>query len=512
MNSPASAAATADAPSKTTARPAASSSVWDLLPATAWDADAARHLLRRAAWTARPEEVERAVADGLPATLDRLFPATPVSLPKPELVAGIERDELDFFNRLRDADEIEKRQVRKEVRDRFQQAYQDLVMKWLQFAAEPNNAAMEKWILFLSDVYVVAYQKVRNPSFLYQHQAILRHHSLGPAPALTKAVSRSPAMIDYLDLKENKKNAPNENFARELFELFVLGEGNYTENDIKEAARAFTGYRQAFGRYFFAKVQHDPTPKKIFGKSGPFDGDDVIDLAYRQPAARTFLPKELLRFYLSETPVPAEQVKELGDWWKETHFDLRALVQKVFGSQLFYQASYRNNYIKSPIQFYLGLVQDLNLDISPLPRQVINVLRQMGQMPLNPPNVRGWVGGRTWINSSTLGARRQLVQTLFSPINEDALNADEEIDLVAARAEGRDHFTFSIDRLRDYQTAPPREVAERLVRTFLPVSDESVYTEMLTKFVVGKKATETSLDRTRTALVTLLESPEYQLC
>jgi len=510
MNPSASAAAV-DAP-PVAAAPAVSKSIWEPLPASAWDADAARHLLRRAGWTARPEDVERATADGLSRTLDRLFPATATSFPKPQLVAGIEGDELDFFKRIRAADEMQKRVLRKEMRDRFQQSYQDLVMKWLQFAAEPGNAAMEKWILFLSDVYVVAYEKIRNPSLLFQHQAILRQQGLGPAPVLTKAVSRSPAMVDYLDLKESKKDAPNENFARELFELFVLGEGNYTEADIKEAARAFTGYRQAFGRYFFARAQHDTSSKKVFGKSGPFDGDAVIDLAYQQPAARTFLPKEMIRFYLSETPLPADQVKELGDWWQGAHFNLRALLHRFFGSQLFYSASYRSNYIKSPIQFYLGLVQDLNLDVAPLPRQVINVLRQMGQMPLNPPNVRGWVGGRSWINSSTLGARRQLVQALFSPINEANLNADEEIELVGARAEGRDHFTFSTERLRDYQTATPREAAVRLVRTFLPVPAESVYADTLTKFVAGKKPQETSLDHTRTALVTLLESPEYQLC
>lgn len=489
-----------------------SSSVWAPLAASAWNADAARHLLRRAAWTARPEEVDRAVAEGLPRTLDRLFPANPATFPKPQLVAGIEGDELDYFNRVRASDEIQKRQLRKEMRDRFQQAYQDLVMKWLQFAAEPATAASEKWILCLSDIYVVAYEKVRNPSLLYQYQEILRRGSLGLAPTLTKAISRSPAMIDYLDLKESKKDAPNENFARELFELFVLGEGNYSETDIKEAARAFTGYRQAFGRFIFARGQHDASSKKVFGKSGLFDGDAVIDLAYQQPGARTFLPKELLRFYLSETPLPAEQLKELGDWWQSAHFNLRALLLRVFGSQLFYASSYRGNYIKSPIQFYLGLVQDLSLDVAPLPRQVINVLRQMGQMPLNPPNVRGWVGGRTWINSSTLGARRQLVQTLFSPLNEAALNADEEIEVVAARAEGRDHFTFSSERLRDYQRTPPREAAERLVRTFLPVPAESLYADTLAKFITGKTPSETSLDHTRNALVTLLESPEYQLC
>lgn len=499
------------APAPTALNPGASS-VWQPLPASEWNADAARHLLRRAAWTARPEDVDRAVSDGLIATLDRIFPKAANPFPKPKLVAAIEADEPEMAQKIKLADEVQKRELRKQARDRFQQAYQDMVVKWLQFAADPVNSAVEKWVLCLSDVYVVAYEKVRNTALLWQHHATLRSHAFGVAPVLTKAVSRSPAMVDYLDLKDSRRDAPNENFARELFELFVLGEGNYTEADIKEAARAFTGYRQRLGEFVMVRGQHDAGSKTVFGKSGPFDGDRVIDLAYEQGAARTFLPKELLRFYLSEQPIPPEQLTELGDWWRDAHFDLRALLLRIFSSQLFYQPSYRNNYIKSPVQFYLGGIQDLNLDVAPLARQVIGVLRQMGQMPFNPPNVRGWVGGRTWINSSTLGARRQLVQALFSPINEAALNADEEIELVAARAEGRARFTFAPERLREFTALPPPQAAEKLVQTFLPISAGAVYRDALSKFIKGKSASETSLEKARAALVTLLESPEYQLC
>lgn len=513
MNSPTASAESPAAASAPASNSPAPVDVWQPLPANEWNADAARHLFRRAAWTALPEDVDRAVEEGLPKTLDRLFPAHATPLPKPKLVLGIEDDEAAFAEKIKAADEVQKRELRSQMRNRFQLAYQDLVIKWLQFAATPAYSAQEKWVLCLSDVYVVAYEKVRNTAFLYHHHATLRQNAFGHAPALTKSVSRTAAMVDYLDLKDSKKGAPNENFARELFELFVLGEGNYTENDIKEAARAFTGYRQRFGEFIYVRNQHDETSKTVFGQKGNFDGDGIIDLAYRQPAARTFLPKELWRFYVSEAPLPKDQLAALGDWWRGTNFDLRALLLRVFGSRLFYAPEYRGNFIKSPIQFYLGLVQDLNLDVAPLARQVVGVLRQMGQMPFNPPNVRGWVGGRSWINSSTLGARRQLVQALFSPINEAALNADEEIDLVAARAEGKDHFTFSTDRLRDYSAMTPREAADRLVRTFIPIpSAETAYAESIAKFITAKNASATSTEKTRAALATLLESPEYQLC
>src|SRR5581483_4128909 len=130
-----------------------------------------------------------------------------------------------------------------------------------------------------------------------------------------------------------------------------------------------------------------------------------------------------------------------GGAWRAAGFELRVLARQFFGSRLFYAPEFRGNFLKSPIQFYLGAVQDFGLDVAPLPRLTLNPLRQMGQWLFYPPNVRGWVGGRNWINSATLTARRQLVEQLFSPLNENALNADEQIEILAARSNGADKFT-----------------------------------------------------------------------
>jgi uncharacterized protein (DUF1800 family) len=486
--------------------------VWSPLPENEWNADAARHLLRRTGWSAQPPEVERAVKEGLATTLARLFPPEASLLPKPKLISNLQEDTQDFLLRVNKAPPEEKRQLQQEARARSQQAIQDLSIKWLQFAAEPAHSATEKWVLFLSDVYVVGADKVQRGNLIYDHYDILRRYGLSSGPVLTKAVSRSPAMVRYLDLQQSQRKAPNENFARELFELFVLGEGNYTEKDIKEAARAFTGYREVFGEYKFQKPAFDDTEKTVFGKTGKFTGDEVIDLAYTLPAASTFLPKEMVRFYLTEQPLPKEQLAALGQWWAGQKFDLRALTHRFFGSQLFFQPAYRGSYIKSPIQFYLGLVQDLELDVAPLARQVLGSLRQMGQTLFTPPNVRGWVGGRLWINSATLSARRQLVQTLFTAINEDNLNADDQVELVAARAEGHSQFTVETDQLKQYVDLPPEQVAERFVSTFLPIKVDQGYREALQKFLAGATTPPQRLDRVRNVAITLLQSPEYQLC
>ncbi|MFT3782041.1 MAG: DUF1800 domain-containing protein [Nibricoccus sp.] len=488
------------------------SEAWQPLPPDQWDEAAARHLLFRTTWSAQPAEVTRATKEGLQPTLNRLFPPQAEPFPTPKLVADLQEDTPEFTQKIRAATPEEKRMLQKEARDRSQQAFSDMAVRWLQFAADPQRSAFEKWVLFLSDIYVVSFEKVRNAALIHDHFGKLREYALGPAPHLTKAISRSPAMIQYLDLQESKKDAPNENFARELFELFVLGEGNYTEADIKQAARAFTGYRRQYGTFRFAQNQHDTGKKTVFGHTGNFDGDEVIDLAYKQPAAARFVPNEMVKFYLSETPLPPETVAELGDWWRSQKFNLRALAHRFFGSRAFFDSAGRGNFIKSPVQFYLGLVQDLQLDVAPLPRRVLGSLRQMGQNLFTPPNVRGWVGGRNWINSSTFSARRQLVQTLFYPINEANLNADEQAELARARDGGRTRFTVDPDWLKKIAKDDAPSAAEQVIATFLPTQTDGEVRRKIADFIGTAPSPNQRVEKTRSAIIALLQSPEYQLC
>ena len=494
--------------------PADPSEAWTRLPDAQWDAEAARHLLRRAAWSATPPEVERASAEGLDRTLDRLFPAEAPRQPQPAALATLDEDTPAFVQKLRAARGTEKRELQREAQERAQAALHELTLEWLRFAARPDQSASAKWIFFLSDVYVVAAPKVRNPALIWQHFDTLSRHAFGPAPALSKAVSRSPAMIRYLDLDQNKRGAPNENFARELFELFLLGEGHYSEHDIKESARAFTGYRARFGKFFFAPRQHDAGTKTVFGTTGRLTGDDVIDLAYRQPATATFLPHEMVKFYLSDTPLAPAQLAPLGSWWRDNAFDLRALAHRFFASRMFFAPEFRGTFIKSPVHYYLGLLQEFDLDVPPLPRRVIFPLRVMGQMPFHPPNVRGWVGGRSWINSATLAARRTLVESLFAPIREENLNADEQRALAAARAAGARDFTVAAGRFDelaklDSATAARQLAAKSLARETAPEVEAVLRQFLETDDALPPARRQYRLHR---ATVALLQSPEYQLC
>jgi uncharacterized protein (DUF1800 family) len=483
---------------------------WQPLPAADWDEAAARHLLQRLGFSAPAAELTRALHDGPATTVQRCFAAMP-AFPKPELIEGLEKDRPELARKMTAGDDEEQRRLaQRDARERSREALLDMTIRWLQLASRPENSAAEKWLLFLSDVWVVSIEKVKNAALVFQHQEILRRFALATAPDLARAMSRSPAMIVYLDLQQSKREAPNENFARELFELFTLGEGNYTEDDIKQAARAFTGYRQKAGEFLYARRQHDDGAKTVFGHTGNYSGDDIIGLVFQKKAAGTFLPKELVRFYLSDTPLPAAYTDVLGANWAQSGFELRRLAQLFFGSRAFFAGDFRGNFIKSPVQFYLGLLQDLDLSVPPVPRRVIGALRQMGQLPFDPPNVRGWIGGRAWINSATLATRRQLIDALLHPINEAALNADEVRELTAARQAGITNFTLADAQLKAWRQLPPAESAAQLLARSLPGATDPALRARIEQFIADGQAKPGPT--LRTALAALLESPDYQLC
>ena len=486
---------------------------WNQLPDTEWNAAAARHLLRRAGWTALPADVERATKDGLSLTLDRLFPDSVPVFEQPRQVAHMVTEAEELQQKAQGVDEEEKRLLYREFQQRSRNAIVDMTIHWMRYAARPESAAFAKWVLFLSDIYVVGYEKVQRAPLIYKHFDIISRYAFAPAPLLTKAVSRSSAMVQYLDLNQSQKKAPNENFARELFELFILGEGNYSEKDIKEAARAYTGFKiRKNGEVYFQANQHDTGLKTIFGETGQFNGDDVIRLAYKQRAAGAFVPHEMVKFYLSDTMIDKSYLFSLGDQWKSKGYGLQWLVKTFFGSRLFFDQSFRGEYIKSPIQFYLGLVQDLDLDIIPVPRLVINPLRQMGQVLFDPPNIRGWVGGHNWINSTSLAARRNLSESLFAAFYEAGLNEDEKLDVAAARAQGHGAFTVDATRFAPLLKLTPDEVTHKLVTSLLAQNPTPSLKESISNYLASAEDIPAEhLRRIKRSIVTLISSPGYQL-
>lgn len=280
-----------------------------------------------------------------------------------------------------------------------------------RFLTTPD-VLQEKMTLFWHGHFATSGDKVTEPRLMSQQNEVLRQHALGDFAALVHDISRDPAMLIYLDSVSNRKAHPNENFARELMELFCLGEGNYTEQDIRELSRCFTGWEIRNDQFRFNRYQHDDGVKQFLGQSGTFSGDDGVDIVLAQESAPYFIAHKLVRYFVFDEPQPSTELLEpLARQLRENGFQMGDLVERILGSNLFFSEHSIARKIRSPVEFVIGLLRSLegSTDMYAL----ANGLRELGQTPFFPPNVKGWDGGRTWVNSSTLLARANLVRSLL---------------------------------------------------------------------------------------------------
>ena len=280
-------------------------------------------------------------------------------------------------------------------------------------APTAQDALRERMTLFWHNHFVSSQQKVKSGTLLLRQNEILRRYSLGNFGGLLHAVAKDPAMLVYLDGASNRKTSPNENFAREVMELFTLGEGHYQENDVKEAARAFTGWSFApqTGDFLWRPAIHDDDEKVILGRRGNFDGDAVLDILLAQPATAQFIATKLWREFVS--PVPdAQQVRRIAAALRGAGYEIRPALRAVFMADAFWAPGNRGSLTKAPVDFIIGTARTLAVDV-PDALPLALALRNMGQDLFAPPNVRGWPGGDAWINSSTLLARKQFIERLL---------------------------------------------------------------------------------------------------
>jgi uncharacterized protein (DUF1800 family) len=267
--------------------------------------------------------------------------------------------------------------------------------------------------LFWHNHFVSSQQKVKVALLMYRQNVTLRENALGNFGTLLHAVARDPAMVIYLDNAQNRKGTPNENFAREVMELFTLGEGHYGEQDIKEAARAFTGWSldRDTGRFRFRPFIHDYGQKTVLGRTGNLDGDDVLDVLLSKPETAEFVTRKLWREFVSPDPDERE-VKRIAARFRDSHYDIKVALQAMLTSEAFYAAENRGTLIKSPVDLVVGTMRQFGMRPSEaIPFAV--AAAGMGQNLFGPPNVKGWPGGEAWINASTLLARKAFLDRLF---------------------------------------------------------------------------------------------------
>ena len=283
---------------------------------------------------------------------------------------------------------------------------------WMHEMLVTPSPITERMTLFWHNHFVSSQQKVRFSRLMYQQNATLRAHALGSFADLLRAASKDPAMLIYLDTAQSRKGQPNENFAREVMELFTLGEGHYGEADIKEAARAFTGWSldRDTGRYLFRPAIHDYGMKTVLGKSGRFDGDGVLDVILDRPQTAEFITAKLWREFVSGDPDPRE-VQRIGKAFRNRNYDIKVALRFLLESDAFWDPANRGSLIKSPVELVVGTLRQL--DVAPGgATPFVVVAAGMGQNLFSPPNVKGWPGGEQWINSNSLLARKQFLDRL----------------------------------------------------------------------------------------------------
>jgi len=427
---------------------------------TDWTRNKASHLLFRAGFGGKPGEIDDFAKRGLSASLDALLSGPTRELPVP---AWLEEDKKLDPRQLRMMSKEEKQKLQMIAR----QHMREMVGGWVKFmmdAPTPADMLHERMVFFWHGHFATSVQKVQATPFVYNQLKLFHDKSLGNFGDLLHAIVRDPAMLRYLDNDQNRKGKPNENLARELMELFSLGVGNYTEDDIREGARALTGWGIEPYQFVFRPRAHDDGEKTIFGKKGNFDGDQFTNLILEQPACAEFMARKLWVYFASENP-KKEVIHELASKFRESKYDIKTLLRAVFSHPEFYSPEVIGSQIKSPIQLVVGTARTLGLTASKL-ELYGRMLLMMGQVPYAPPNVKGWPGGRTWIDTSRLVTRYTFAEIIAKGRIPSEIDPRQQGDAELVQNE------MPAEMDRETKTEEPREQRKQLSKgqrkTMLP--------------------------------------------
>jgi uncharacterized protein (DUF1800 family) len=382
------------------------------------------HLLRRAGFGSTAAELDFCTGLGFDGTLDRLlnYEATDMTAFEAELAAR-----------------------------NYDQTRLDGIQRWwlyrMRFSPRPLE---EKLTLFWHGHFASTNNKVERPPYMLIQNGLFRRMAMASFADLVLEVTKDPAMLVFLDGRDNGRRRPNENYARELFELFTLGIGNYTENDIREAARALTGWTVRNDRFFDNATNHDTGVKTILGQTGRWNGTDLCRIAVEHPACAPFITRKLVRFLVTDSPT-ADFVARMADVFRSSGMSIRALVSAILRSPEFKDEANVRALIKSPAEFVVGAMR--HLDIAQLPNDFPNELRREQQELFNPPGVEGWDGGPTWLSSTTFLHRTNFVKRLTSD-NDPAGRRFLDVDALWGTRTDAATVDYLVDRLLDGAMTP----------------------------------------------------------
>jgi len=408
---------------------------------------------------------------------------------------------------------------KKEIRKRSRESIRNLNLYWMNEMVNSDAQLREKMAFFWHGHFAC-----RNLNIFFQQELlhIIRRNALGSFRDLLHEVSKTGAMLNFLNNNQNRKDHPNENFAREVMELFTMGRGNYTEDDVKEAARAFTGWgANAKGEFVFRKFQHDDGSKTVLGKTGDFDGDEVLEILLEQKQTAKFISQKIYRFFVNDM-IDQPKVDWLADRFYKSGYDIGRLMEDIFTSDWFCEEKNIGCKIKSPIELLVGIQRMLPMKLEN-EEALLLLQRLLGQILFYPPNVAGWPGGKTWIDSSTLMMRMRIPQL----INErDEFNMNPKSDDDQMMGLNDDDTKPKSDRYRIGKGARPIIVKidwGNYVGYYNSVPRGDLVNDIAGNLLQTKKAVSAGViieysdsgDKEsfiKTATIQIMSTPEYQLC
>ena len=375
----------------------------------------------------------------------------------------------------------------------------ELNLKFLDKMVYSEDQLREKMAFFWHGHFAT---RVIKSQFNVQLINVIREKALGNFGDLLVAVSQSPAMLQFLNNQQNKKGHPNENFAREVMELFTLGRGNYTEKDIQEGARAFTGWSfQPDGSFFERPKQHDFGSKTFLGKTGNFDGNDALKIILSQKATAKFITAKIYKFYVNEKP-DAQIIADLSQKFFDSNYDIKKLLTSIFTADWFYKEENIGTKIKSPIELMTGIMRILPMQVQN-PENLIVYQKLLGQMLFYPPNVSGWPSGKYWIDSSTLMLRLQLPQIWsgLRPLNLEA-KADDDIDMGMKMKQNK------MGNLKN----PNIVINWNTVETLFKAKNPTDYLLQLKSANLENTISKYAGNSIKSTIINIMSTPEFQLC
>jgi hypothetical protein len=486
------------------------------LSAAQWNEATAAHLLNRAGFGGSPQDVENLRLMGPDRAVQWLvnYERVPDDTPAPDWTQSFSGNEAVQRNAIYRAADVDTRRELQRLQNQDEnRQIADLRYWWIRRMALGPRPFQEKMTLFWHTHFATSFEKVRNPYFFWLQNETQRQNATGTFPALLAAMAEDPAMLDYLDGERSNRNKPNENFAREVMELFTLGEGNYTEHDVQQLAKAFTGWGLAKDQlqYEYHPGNHDPGPKTIFGQTANFTGEEALQLICNQPACAPFIVTKIWRYFVQDQPPPAG-MKQLATEFAASGMDIKHLMSRIFRSQEFYAPEVIRAQIKSPVQWVIAASHQLEAPLPTEPMTLVMLL-QLGQELFQPPNVKGWDGGVAWITTNSLLDRYNFAAALVE---------GQRVPLPALTGQMRG-FANSIENDGLLQIGPaqvqalftadqlstPDNFLSTLQSRFLNGSLNPLRLASMREFVVAHQPLQEP--DIRKAIRLLMSTPEYQL-